>query len=92
MTSTKKIKKARKVFLAFTTNETLRWVPELLKIYSKSSYQDAYNWIADIVERHGNALQPLGLKYPTVGKGKIVSETVNPENGQRWWLEVHEVC
>lgn len=81
---------ARQVYLAYTRSDSLS-NPELLRIYSKSSYQDAYNWIADIAERYGNSQNHVGLRYPVVGDGKTVCSTTNPSNGQVWWLERHEV-
>ena len=77
---------AREVYLLYTTNQTLGWVRELLAIYSKSSYQQAYNRLADIAERY-----PAFGKYPMVGEGKTVLAVTDPASGQRWWLERHEL-
>ena len=82
--------KKREVFLAYTQSESFP-TPELLRAYGKSSYQDAYNWLAEKAEQHGNAYHPLGLKYPTTGTGKVVLQVRNPGNGQVWWLERLEV-
>lgn len=79
----------RQVFLAYT--QAFKKEKELLRIYSKSSHQEIYNWISDLAERYGNGFQPFGLKYPTTGTGKIVMETRNDANGQHWWVERHEV-
>lgn len=78
------------VYLAYTKNETLGWVPELLRIYKKSSYQTAYNWLAEIAERHSfNAGNSDGTRevFVTHGDGKIAAQVINPRNGQVWWLE-----
>jgi hypothetical protein len=93
----KRTRKARQVFLAYTANGLLP-TPELLRVYSKQSYQAAYDWLADLAERHGNAAvrhgntnAPGHSKHPAVGEGKVALLVENPANGQRWWLERHEV-
>ena len=86
------VKAQRVVFLAFTDHN--QWPQkQLLKIYRKTSYQLAYDWLADIAERHGNAAHPLGQKYPAGGgqDSHVMAQVINPKNGQRWWIERHEV-
>ncbi len=73
--------KKREVYLAYTR---VYGCQELLAIYSKSAYCQAYNWLADIGERYDG-------KLPTPGNNNVVVEFINPANGQRWWLERHEV-
>lgn len=97
-TPRKKTTKKREVFLAWTQMPKTSYAPGplgsgpvLLKIYSKSSYQAAYNWLADIAERHGNDFHPTGAKLPVPGTGINVAMTRNGGNGQTWWLERHEV-
>lgn len=86
----KRTRKARQVFLAYTTNRLLP-TPELLRVYSKQSYQKAYDWLADLAERHSNTATSGPSNYPARGAGKVVLWVENSVNGQRWWLERHEV-
>ena len=64
------------------TDSRIQQEPILIKVYKKSSYQKAYNWLADIAERHGGRVH--------VGDGKKVAYAVNQENGQTWWIDRHE--
>jgi hypothetical protein len=79
--------RTRMVYLAYTMCPSGGMnTPELVRVYSQRSYQQAYNWLADIAERY-----PDFGKYPMVGDGKVAVAVTNPANGQRWWLERHEV-
>lgn len=78
----------RVVFLAY---QSLGDGPELVAIYSKSAYQQAYDWLAKLAERDGNAKHPLGLGYPTAGRGKLVAEVLSPRTGEWRKLERWEV-
>lgn len=71
----------RIVYLAYTQSARLP-VPELLRVYAKSSYQAAFNWLADIADRHGTKV--------IAGDGKRAVQ-VGCESGQIWYLERHEV-
>ena len=84
MNTTKKTTKARVVYLAYTTGGRFNFRPELMKVYAKSSYQTAYNWLADIAERHGSKVTP--------GDGNRAAQTHNQNATQIWWLERHEVA
>ena len=76
-------KTKRIVYTAWTVSRMTGWVPTLMRIYAKSSYQDAYNWIADIAERYGGR--------PLPGDGKRAVQTACPTTGQVWWIDAEEV-
>ncbi len=52
---------------------------EQLAVYKKSSYQIAYNRLADIADRHGVKVW--------AGDNNLAVQVVCPISGQRWWLE-----
>jgi hypothetical protein len=70
----------RVVYLAWTRSEML--ADTLLAVYGKSSYQVAYNWLADIADRHLTRVQ--------AGAAGQIAAQVRHGN-QLWWLERHEV-
>ena len=64
----------------------------LVNVYSKTSYQKAYNWLADIAEKHGNQNHPTGLKYPNKPvDGEIILSVHGAHSDNSWWLECHEI-
>jgi hypothetical protein len=75
-----KTTKEKVVYLAYTRNQTIGLV--MLKVYAKSSYQAAYNWLADIADRHGVKVQAGDCE---------VAAIVRTNEGQTWWLERHTV-
>lgn len=77
----------RVVYIAFTARKSQQFVPELIRVYKASSYQVAYDWLADIAERYGDG------KYPVPGDigTCIACQVLNPKTEQRWWLERHDV-
>lgn len=79
---TKKITKTKVVYILYTRSDRLP-TPELLGVYSKTSYQKVYNRIADIAERHGEKVWS--------GHDKVAVTVISPMYGQAWWIERHEV-
>lgn len=71
--------KPRVVYLAYTQSDRLG--KELLRVYGKSSYQRAYEWLADVADRHGVRVLP--------GDDRIAAMVATAR--QNWWLERHEV-
>lgn len=70
------------VYLAYTSSPQVG--RELLKVYSKSHYQMAFNWLMEIKERSPK-------RTFQVGQGKIAVEVHDPIHNQVWWLEKWEV-
>lgn len=78
-------KKTKVVYLAYTYLPISR-EKVLLKIYSKSSYQTAYNWLANIADAHGVRV------LPCLASDTRAAQVGHPTNGQYWYLERHEVA
>lgn len=73
---------SRTVYLAHVRHSDNSTV--VLAVYSKSHYQHAYNWLADIADS-------FGVKV-TTGDGKVAAMVLHPtEVGRCWFLERHEV-
>ena len=78
------------IYIAFTSSPT-NGDRRFIAVYAKSSYQKAYNWLADIAERHGGLVEEgtgdTAVFFTTHKPGKHVGIL----NGQTWWLERHEI-
>lgn len=82
------------VYLAYTQNQLELNAPKLLRVYKKSSYQRAYDWLADLAERHHPGQHPIPgtgnvCVYVVVSAPYPGTTTMHPI--EKWWLERHEV-
>lgn len=68
------------VYLFYTRHSNGEIV--LLDVYKKSSYQRAYNRMADIAERCGDKVR--------AGANHVAVETHSIATGQVWYLERHD--
>lgn len=80
------------VYLAYTSHDRDGWrtEPTLMRVYKKSSYQKAYDWLAEIAERHGNAAAPEQKPFPVPGSEKVALQVISPTTLQMWWIERHD--
>jgi hypothetical protein len=65
------------VYLFYTRHSSGEVV--LLSVYKKSHYQDLYNRVAEIAERHGRQVM--------AGSGRVAIQTGDNETGQVWYAE-----
>lgn len=88
-TSAKKPVRTKVVYIAYTRSGNYHLSPTLLKVYAKSSYQVAYDWLADIADRYGTRVYPGTVAAD--GRDLVAAVVNNPDGSQSWWLERHEV-
>jgi hypothetical protein len=69
------------VYLTFTNKPLLGCT--FVEVYKQGSYQQAYNWLADIAEQ-------VSAGYPQQGFGNIVLSVHDKKTGQCWWVEKHK--
>ncbi len=72
---------ARKVYILFSQQKEA--MPEVLKVYSKTSYPNGFNFVSDLAEGNGGKLE--------YAKDNFSIRYVHPVTGQMWWLSCHEV-